>query len=90
VRPGGISSYRVVVHGTNRLSAVALVTNRGKEIALRCSGTDLDIHGTLPPPSEGESTYYFVRVVQEDGHVAWSSPIFVESYFDPVDDRLIG
>ena len=75
VRPGGISSYRVVVHGTNRLSAVALVTNRGKEIALRCSGTDLDIHGTLPPPSEGESTYYFVRVVQEDGHVAWSSPI---------------
>ncbi|MBN2343393.1 MAG: CehA/McbA family metallohydrolase [Deltaproteobacteria bacterium] len=92
VRPGGISSFRVVANGTDRIQSVCLVSNRGKEIPLKHLSTlrDVDIHGTLPPPAEGGWSYYFVRVVQEDGHMAWSSPIWVESFFSPVDDRMIG
>lgn len=92
VRPGGISAFRVVVNGTEQLQSVSLVSNRGKEIPLKIDTTtrDADVHGTLPPPAEGGWSYYFVRVVQSDGHMAWSSPIWVESYFSPVDDRMIG
>ena len=92
VRPGGISSFRVVVNGTEQLESVCLVSNRGKEIHLKLDTSlrDADIHGTLPPPAEGGWSYYFVRVVQSDGHMAWSSPIWVESYFSPIDDRMIG
>ncbi len=28
-------------------------------------------------PSTGQTTPYFVKVIQEDGHMAWSSPIYV-------------
>lgn len=92
VRPGGISSFRVVVNGTDRFRGISLVSNRGKEIALKFDPLqrDADVHGTLPPPAEGGWSYYFVRVVQADGHVAWSSPIWIESFFSPVDDRMIG
>jgi hypothetical protein len=92
VHPGGISSYRVVVNGTHELKSVSLVSNRGREIPVRIDAhlRDADIHGTLPPPAEGGWSYYFVRVVQADGHMAWSSPIWVESDFSPVDDRMIG
>ncbi|MBN2717062.1 MAG: CehA/McbA family metallohydrolase, partial [Deltaproteobacteria bacterium] len=92
VHPGGISSFRVVVNGTEKLLTVTLVSNRGKEIPVKIdSGSrDADVHGTLPPPAEGGWSYYFVRVVQQDGHMAWSSPIWVESAFSPIDDRMIG
>ena len=38
-----------------------------------------DIKGSLPPPSACQWCYYFVRVVQNDGHVAWSSPIWLDA-----------
>lgn len=92
VRPGGISSFRVVVNGTELLKSVVLVSNRGKEIGLKIDSQlrDADVHGTLPPPAEGGWSFYFVRVTQIDGHMAWSSPIWVESFFSPLDDRMIG
>ncbi len=33
---------------------------------------------TIEPPA-GQTTPYFVKVVQVDGHMAWSSPIYVTS-----------
>ena len=35
---------------------------------------ELELETQVAP---SESTPYFVRVVQEDGHMAWSSPIYV-------------
>ncbi|NJN81998.1 MAG: hypothetical protein HC802_06740 [Caldilineaceae bacterium] len=32
---------------------------------------------TMVSPAKGETTPYFVKAVQEDGHMAWSSPIYV-------------
>jgi hypothetical protein len=29
-------------------------------------------------PESGKTTPYFVKAVQEDGHMAWSSPIYVK------------
>ena len=59
---------------------MALVTNEGQEIVLEAEGVDIDIRGSLPPPI-GDSgwCYYFVRVVQEDENMAWSSPIWLDT-----------
>ncbi|MCK9523883.1 MAG: CehA/McbA family metallohydrolase [Proteobacteria bacterium] len=88
VRPGGVSAYRVVVRGTADIASLCLVTNGGRETPLRFEGDSADVHGTLPPPPVQRAIYYFVRVVQTDGHMAWSSPIWLESSPDPLNDRL--
>jgi hypothetical protein len=88
VRPGGISSYRVVVKGTAPITSLALVSNGGRETALKFTDSNADVIGTLPPPPDGGWKYYYVRVVQVDGNVAWSSPIWVESSFNPLNDRM--
>ncbi|UCD78431.1 MAG: DUF3604 domain-containing protein [Desulfobacterales bacterium] len=38
---------------------------------------DLSLSHTVVPP-KGKVTPYFVKVVQEDGHMAWCSPVYVE------------
>jgi hypothetical protein len=63
--------------GTDRLSHIdvirsgAVVETLGCEGALECSAAP-----TLTNLRRGE--YVYVRVVQEDGALAWSSPVFIE------------
>jgi hypothetical protein len=76
--PGPVS-YRVVVRGTAPLVSVSLVTNGGAEIALDCRGGDVDATGRLDPPASGSWAYYYLRAVQADDHVAWSSPIWLNA-----------
>ena len=38
----------------------------------------LDLHSELAPPA-GTTTPYLVKVVQCDGQMAWSSPIYVKA-----------
>ena len=71
--------FRVVVTGTQPIASLVLVTNGGAEIALAAEGKEVSINGSLPPPLEGDWCYYFVRVAQSDGEVAWSSPIWMDS-----------
>ena len=40
------------------------------------SETRLSLNCTVNPKS-GHTTPYFVKAIQEDGHMAWSSPIYV-------------
>ncbi len=42
---------------------------------------DMDQIGTVAIPAKGERCpfiYYYLRVVQADGHIAWSSPIWID------------
>ncbi|MGQ0551979.1 MAG: CehA/McbA family metallohydrolase [Planctomycetota bacterium] len=78
VVPPGAQELRVLVAGTAPLERIDLV--RGREVVESRAGRDrLDaaedfaLAGLLP----GEFVY--VRVVQADGGLAWSSPFFVES-----------
>ncbi|MCP4602962.1 MAG: DUF3604 domain-containing protein [Proteobacteria bacterium] len=71
--------FRVVVVGTDSIKSIVLVSNSGREIMLNSSGAQADLRGTLPPPPDGGWCYYFIRVVQEDGEVAWSSPIWMDA-----------
>jgi hypothetical protein len=38
---------------------------------------DLALSCELPVPAAGETVPYFVKAVQEDGHTAWSSPVYL-------------
>ncbi len=71
--------FRVVVAATNEIKSLSLVSNEGREIPLDSTGLEVDVRGTLPPPPDGSWCYYFVRVVQDDGEVAWSSPIWLDA-----------
>jgi hypothetical protein len=75
--------FRLVVAGTAEIESLALVTNGGKEIRLEAGSASVDAHGTLPAPPDGRWAYYYARVVQVDGHVAWSSPIWLDAPGSP-------
>ena len=71
--------FRVVVSAASNVESLALVTIHGEETALKASGTEIDIRGTVLPPTADGWCYYYVRVVQDDGEVAWSSPIWLDA-----------
>jgi hypothetical protein len=75
--------FHLVVAATNEIESLALVTNGGHEIRLEAGSAAIDAHGTLPAPSDGRWAYYYARVVQVDGHVAWSSPIWLDAPGSP-------
>ena len=70
--------FRLSAVGTDSISRLCIVTNGGQEIPLAFDGLTADAHGTLPPPPDNGFSYYFVRLSQQDGETAWSSPIWLD------------
>ena len=85
-----ISGY---VAGTAPLKEVSIIRNgkalhtmSSKECYLEFTYDDLENLSkiALPSPDERPSfAYYYLRILQEDGHMAWSSPIWVDLIQDP-------
>ena len=71
--------FRVVVAATAPIRSLVLVTNGGEEMALSAKGLSATAQGMLPPPAEGGFSYYYVRIIQEDGEIAWSSPVWLDA-----------
>jgi hypothetical protein len=69
---------RVEAVGTAPFVSASLVTNGGAEIPLDPADDRVDARLSLDPPVPGAWAYHFVRLVQQDGHVAWSSPIWLD------------
>jgi len=68
---------RIRVRGTAPIALVDII--RGDRRLHRIEGQgrlDLDVELQDPAPAAGQ-TYYYVRVIQEDFSLAWSSPIWV-------------
>jgi hypothetical protein len=76
------------VAGTTNLSSIEIIRN-GKVIkSFECKGYSLDFtYDDMVPiekvsinPKDKSSpfVFYYLRVIQEDGHMAWSSPIWVD------------
>ncbi len=78
-RAGGRTqpTFRVRVHGTGPLERVDIIKDfvYAYTTAPEDSSTELD--WTDPDPRPGASWYY-VRVLQKDGQLAWGSPIWVQ------------
>lgn len=67
----------VRVHGTARLTEVAVVRNGHTAHVLAPGQEDVTLQWVDRHPVAGDA-YYYVRVVQEDGHVAWATPVWVD------------
>jgi len=68
---------KVHVQGTGSIDRVAVIHN--ESYAYFAPGNrrkDMDFTYTDPHPAAGENRYY-VRVEQEDGNLAWSSPVWI-------------
>lgn len=80
-----ISGY---IAGTSLIKEIEVIRN-GKlihtlypnKIDLDFTYDDSDMITNISLPGEGEAppfVYYYIRVLQEDGHMAWSSPIWID------------
>ncbi|HCR15877.1 MAG TPA: hypothetical protein DIU35_00195 [Candidatus Latescibacteria bacterium] len=80
-------SVNITVNGTTRIDRIEVVRNNIEVCTYRGEGTDVAFQWTdrqdldtisLPRHmGRGASTcYYFSRVIQEDGEIAWSSPVW--------------
>jgi hypothetical protein len=71
----------VVVHGTGSLDRVEILRD-GEVVHTHRPGGEAEqarFHWADPAPRKGEKpTYYYVRVRQKDGQMAWASPIWVK------------
>lgn len=76
------------VAGTNQLKSVEIIRNGKVLKTFKPDGysldftyddmTPLDKIAITPKDKKPPFAYYYIRVVQEDGHMAWSSPIWVD------------
>jgi len=84
----GTNHFRVIVEALAPIKSLSLVSNKAVETRLEAFGLSADVQGILPSIANGEWRYYFVRIEQTDGHVAWSSPIWIEAAPNSQDGRL--
>ena len=75
---GGRVRLRGRALGTAALTSLSVVTNGGVLHEQRPSGLRASVEIDTEVPAERGWGYYYLRVVQEDDEMAWSSPIWVE------------
>jgi hypothetical protein len=66
---------RIEVHGTAEIASVDLVRDGQTIESWESAGWDCEEEFQDTP---AESSYYYVRVRQQNSHLAWSSPIWVD------------
>ncbi len=76
------------VSGTKTLKEISIIRNGEifHTVLPKASEIDFTFDDTEPlskiafPVSDGKPpfVYYYIRVIQEDGHIAWSSPIWID------------
>jgi hypothetical protein len=68
---------QIKVNGTERLKLVEIIKNN--QSLKKYSWTDPSFSASFIDKSESSSDdYYYLRVVQQDNHMAWSSPIWIQ------------
>ena len=73
---GEIPTIRAMIFGTDTIREVALVRNNEVVYTVNPDAKDADFEYTDQSPSAGEN-FYYVRAVQQNDEIAWSSPIWV-------------
>ena len=75
---GGPVELRATVHGTAPGLELVLVTDGEEVRTWREEGATAEIAWTAPAPSADESHYYYLRAQQGDGHLGWTSPVWLD------------
>jgi hypothetical protein len=75
-RAAGAPALQVHAVGTGRLAKIDVLRDSKVVATLRPDGAAYRGAWTDPAPAAG-THYYYVRVLQEDGEVAWASPMWI-------------
>jgi hypothetical protein len=68
--------FQVSVTGTAPLESVTLVKNNQDLLRREGDGWEMNFeYGKTEPPRDTD--YYYIRAIQKDGEMAWSSPIWI-------------
>lgn len=81
-------AIRVSVHAADKIRTIEVVRNNKDVYTVRPDGADAEIEWVdtqplsevnLPPAefSDVSFTFYYIRVTQEDGQIAWLSPVWI-------------
>ena len=68
---------QVHIVGTNELAKVELLKDSKVVASLKCDGRECKQDWKDSEPLEG-THYYYVRVQQKNGELAWTSPMWIE------------
>jgi hypothetical protein len=68
-------ALQLTVLGTNKLAKIDILKDGEVVATLRPKGTEY--RGTWTDPRPAGTHFYYVRVLQEDEQIAWSSPLWV-------------
>jgi hypothetical protein len=72
-------NLKVHAVGTGNIRSVEVVRNN--EVYYTHQGHGFEVTFEIRDPTPlGEGAYYYVRVIQQDTHMAWSSPIWVDPH----------
>ena len=77
-----VPPLRVHVEGTGTVARVEVIRNERTVYATRPNQREVSVVYTDTDPPSGRA-YYYVRVVQDNGEIAWGSPIWVERLKSP-------
>ncbi|MGC9317489.1 MAG: CehA/McbA family metallohydrolase [Armatimonadota bacterium] len=70
------AEVEAVVHGAGRLRRLEIIRDGDVVWTEEVDGLDVELEWT-DPEKVGESTWYYLHVIQEDGQEAWSSPVWL-------------
>lgn len=74
----GAFRLKAAIFGTAPIASVELVSNNHRKVLERRPGTrDVLIDELIPHKSSDGISYFYLRVIQADDHMAWSTPIWV-------------
>ena len=69
--------FQVKVIGTSDLAKVEILRDSEVAMTLTVNGRECTQEWTDPKPAAG-THYYYIRVQQKDGELAWTSPMWIE------------
>jgi len=75
--PRAEAHISVAVHGTDTIDRVEIVRNNVDVHCVQEGCEDVSFDWSDQLPAEG-SSFYYVRVTQRDGEMAWSSPVWIQ------------
>jgi hypothetical protein len=69
--------FMISVQGTDSIRELALIRNGEFLLTLRPNKPKVELTHVDTDPVEGQEVWYYVRVLQDDRQMAWSSPIWI-------------
>ena len=77
VTSNAVATFRVRLSGTAPFSKVHVIRDGSYVHTVEPARAEVDFSWTDFAPSQGKTSYYYVRGEQEDGELVWVSPMWI-------------